>query len=282
MARDTTTDQIDSLYEVPPAEFVKARNALVKSLKAAGQREAADRAAKLTRPTASVWATNQVARRDAKLVAHLADATEKLQGGVARDKARYAAAINTHRGLLNEVRQRIEAVLHEGGLRDAPATVAAAVQNFRSGLMDERARPLVEGGRLEEDVGLEAGGGVFGLTIPAFDEALNDPGHQTAARSAPQRHGEHAGAAREQERREQERAAAKARTEAERRAHAARKAVDAAETARAKHEAAVAAARAELERAERALDVARGSEKDARSALAAALAVLESLRPRSP
>lgn len=273
-------DAIDSLYEVPPAEFVKARNALVKSLKSGGQREAAERAAKLTRPTASVWASNQVARRDPKLVARLTDATEKLQGGVARDKARYAAAINTHRELLNELRQRIEAVLQDGGLRDAPATVGAAVQNFRSGLMDERLRPLLERGRLEEDVGLDAGGGVFG--VAALGSAVEEEKEEDEPKKeprAPAHRADHDGHARERERerREHERARAKARAEAERRVHALREAADAAAARRTKQEAAVAAARRELDAAERELRDAQAAEQKAAAALATAQADLEKL-----
>lgn len=278
------SDEIDSLFQVLPAEFVKARNALAKSLRGAGQRQAAERVAKLTRPTASVWATNQVARRDSKLVQRLAEATEHLQGGVAHGKDRYAAAINAHRELLNELRARIESVLRAGGLRDAPATVAAAMQNFRSGLTDESVRAVIEGGRLQEDVGVDAGGGVFGLSAPASDSESESepsaPAHRAAAKPAPERRADHDGHARERERerREQERAAAKARAEGERRVHAAKKVADAAQAARVKHESAVAAARAALERAERARDAAQTSEEEAKRALAAEQTALDKLR----
>jgi len=286
MASAAAPAAIDGLYEVPPAGFVQARNALVKSLKAGGQREQAEQAAKLPRPTASVWASNQVARRAADLVAQLADATARLQGGVTRDREKYAAAINHHRDLLNEVRARVESILADAGLRAAPATVAAAVQNFRTGLMEANTRALLLHGRLTEDVGLEAGAGLFGLA-----SGLGDGGDEKHAAPPPaaKSHKPHAAGAgdakaRERERREEERARrereraqAKARADAEREVHARRKAADAASAAREKQEFAVASARRELAAAERALAELRSTEQAATAALAAAQSALKTL-----
>ena len=276
MASEAVPAAIDSLYEVPPAGFVQARNALVKSLKAAGQREEAAAAAKLSRPTASVWASNQVARRARDLIGQVADATARLQGGVTRDREKYAAAINHHRELLTQVRERVEAILADAGLRAAPATVAAAVQNFRTGLMDDRIRPLLRHGRLAEDVGLEAGAGLFGLTT-AFtsdgDEAAPPPippkREAAPAHAAEAKAREHDRRQEDRERRERERALAKARAEAERQVHTLRKAAEAASAAREKQEFAVASARRELESAERKLVDAKASERQAAAALAA-------------
>ncbi len=274
-------DPTDPLYEALPAEFVKARNALVKSLKAGGQREQADRAAKLPRPTASVWATNQVARHASELVERLAEATARLQGGVPRDRERYAGAINAHRELLNEVRAKIEETLGGAGLRVAPPVIAAAVQNFRAGLMNDAIRPVLQQGRLEHDVPLNADEGLFGLAamLPAGD--AGPPARAHHAPPAPDRHPRADQKARERERREQQRALDKARAEGERRVQRLRRAADAAGAARAKQEAAVASARRDLERAERALAEAQAAENDSRAALAEAQADLDKL-PAQP
>jgi len=273
-------DPLDSLYDVLPAEFVKTRNALVKSLKAAGQREQAARAAKLARPTASVWVTNQVARRAPQLIERLADATARLQGGMPRDRDRYAAAINTHRELLNEVRAKIDETLHGAGLRAAAPVSAAAVQNFRAGLMDDSARASVQKGRLEHDVALDAGGGLFaaGALVPAAEDEPPARAPHAPAKAAARDQRAHDGEkARERERRDQARALAKARADAERRVHALNKAASAAAATRARHEDAVASARRDLERAERALAAAQAAESQAREDLAAAQTQLEKL-----
>jgi hypothetical protein len=293
MASEAVPEAIDSLYEVPPAGFVQARNALVKSMKADGKRVQAEETAKLSRPTASVWASNQVARHAAHLVEQLAEATTRLQGGATRDREKYAAAINQHRELLNQVRERVAAVLSGAGLRAAPATVAAAVQNFRTGLMDPHTRPLLLQGRLTADVGVAGGAGLFGLE--AFAGGGDEPGatprsgppHQANppahARGHTQPHAATAKAeakARERSRRDEERARAKARAEAERHAHALRKAAQAASATREKQEFAVASARHELEAAERRLVEARASERQAVGALGAAESALEKLARR--
>jgi len=53
---------VDPLYDLPVAEFVAARNALAKDLKAAGDKAGSAEVTKLRRPTATAWALNQVAR----------------------------------------------------------------------------------------------------------------------------------------------------------------------------------------------------------------------------
>lgn len=277
-------DAADSLYETAPAEFVKARNALVKSLKAQGQRDEADRISRMVRPTASVWATNQVARRAADLIERLADVTNRLQGGVQRDRDRYAAAINEHRELLNQLRTRVEELLEGAGLRGAPPVIAAAVQNFRAGLMDDAIRPLLQRGRLEQDVPLDAGGALFGMSAldlgarPSPPPAARQP-HAARDHAGGRKHED--GQARERERREQARALAKARADAERRVHGLRKTAESAAHARAKRESEVDQARRQLAGAEHALAEAQSAERDALSAVDAAEADLKKL-PTEP
>jgi hypothetical protein len=55
-------DLVDPLYAGPPEEFVAARDALAKRLRADGDRATAAEVAKLRRPTATAAALNQVAR----------------------------------------------------------------------------------------------------------------------------------------------------------------------------------------------------------------------------
>jgi hypothetical protein len=268
-----TSDPADSLYETLPAEFVKARTALVKSLKLQGQRAEADRVSRMARPSASVWASNQISRHAVDLVARLADVTARLQGGIQRDRDRYSAAINEHRELLNQLRERAEEVLGERGLRVAAPVIAAAVQNFRAGLADGAVRPLLERGRLERDVGLEAGG-LLGMS-------LGDPGPEPApaappAATPPSGHPASDVQA-ERERREQARALAKERADAERRVHALRKSAEAAAAARARQESEVDGARQRLESAARALVTAQAAEREAAAALATAESELEKL-----
>ena len=69
----------DDLYAVPPDEFVAARNALAKQLKAEGDTAGAAQVAKLRRPSVGAWALNQVARSQPDLIDAALDAGEELR-----------------------------------------------------------------------------------------------------------------------------------------------------------------------------------------------------------
>lgn len=65
--RDALEDEIDRLFQLPPGEFVSARNAVASHLRKAGNRDAAARVKAIPRPTASSAIVNQLywtARRE--------------------------------------------------------------------------------------------------------------------------------------------------------------------------------------------------------------------------
>ena len=68
----------EKLAAVPPSEFVAARNALVKELRAAGKTDEAKEVAKLRRPTPALWAVNRLAAEEPKAMEALLDAGKKL------------------------------------------------------------------------------------------------------------------------------------------------------------------------------------------------------------
>ena len=71
-------DEIDGLYALEPGEFVAARNALTKRIKADGDKERAAEVAKLPKPSIVAWALNRTVRDDPQRVAALIDAVERL------------------------------------------------------------------------------------------------------------------------------------------------------------------------------------------------------------
>ncbi len=71
-------DEVDELYGLDPGEFVAARNALAKQIKAGGDKARGAEVAKLPRPTIVAWAVNQAARRDPEQVTALVDAAERV------------------------------------------------------------------------------------------------------------------------------------------------------------------------------------------------------------
>ncbi len=71
-------DRIDALYAAPPAMFTKARDALVKELRAEGLRAEADRVRRLRRPSRIAAELNRLAREDPARLAALMDAEDLL------------------------------------------------------------------------------------------------------------------------------------------------------------------------------------------------------------
>lgn len=59
---------VDELYAAAPEDFVAARNALARRLKADGDKVAAAEVAQLRRPSAGAWALNQVARAQPEVI----------------------------------------------------------------------------------------------------------------------------------------------------------------------------------------------------------------------
>ncbi len=62
-AEPELAEATEELYGLDPADFVPARNALVRRLRTDGQRELARRVADIRRPSPAAWAVNQLARR---------------------------------------------------------------------------------------------------------------------------------------------------------------------------------------------------------------------------
>ena len=139
------TDRLRDLFGVPPAEFVAARDALAKELRA-GRREAeASEVASLRRPTAPVWAVNQLARRAPAEVEELLDSSERVQKaqlrGAGGDELRSAMA--GQRAALAKLERGAEQVLRGAGLQASPGairTVQSTLQAAATGSREMRER----------------------------------------------------------------------------------------------------------------------------------------------
>jgi hypothetical protein len=97
------------LYTGPPSEFVAARNAAAKELKAAGDRETAAEVAKLRRPSVQDWALNTVAVEHRDEMGAALDAAARMRDA-------QAAAVEGRggsdvRGAVAELRERSQRVV---------------------------------------------------------------------------------------------------------------------------------------------------------------------------
>ncbi len=175
----------DELFDRPPSEFVAARNALVRRLRAAGDREAAGEVSRLRRPTQSVWALNQVARHEPDLIADLGDAGSQLrtatQEALDGDPSALRLAQVAERGALDRVIEAAEAHLSAGSERRNDANHQRMLDTLRATSTDAEAAALLKQGRLTEDL-TSAGLGLEGFTGHLVPPTTRARGAQTSRR----------------------------------------------------------------------------------------------------
>lgn len=130
MARRSHDESVDRLYQLPPAEFTRERNALAKE---AGGEEG-ERIRTLPKPSAPAWAVNQLFWHDRGTYEALVKASEQLRAAhravLAGRKADLRAADATHRETLKAA---LTSTLH---------LAKAAGQSVSSAAQGEIARTL--------------------------------------------------------------------------------------------------------------------------------------------
>lgn len=163
----------DELFDLPPDEFITARDALAKRLKAEGDKDGASTVKGLRRPTVAAWAVNQVARSSAgrKDIAallqvgdRLRDAHDALLEGKGDAAIREATA--KRRQLVAKLTKAAVAELGAGG----EAQRDAISHTFDAAVADPEAGLAVRAGRLSKELEAPSGFGgglVFGSDTPA-------------------------------------------------------------------------------------------------------------------
>jgi len=158
----TLDEAADHLYGSDPDAFVAERTRLARELRDAGDRDAAERVAKLKKPTVAAWALNQLARRQRRDVDLLLDAGHRLrqaQEGVVggADRTTFEQAQKTERDALRRLTQQASQLL--GG---ASSQVLAQISGtLRAAAVSEEGRELLARGRFTTPLESE-GFDVFG------------------------------------------------------------------------------------------------------------------------
>ncbi len=169
-------ERVSDLYALPPEQFVDARNALAKDLRAHGDTEGAKEVRGLRKPTVAAWALNQVARSHPDVLGEIADVAEELRraqrralSGVGAEELRQAGA--RRRKVIERVASRTKDVL-----RDAGRTVSAAVhqqvtETLEAATTSEDVAGALLRGRLEHEVAPGSGFGDIGALSIVPDRA---------------------------------------------------------------------------------------------------------------
>lgn len=277
-------DEIARLLAVPLGDFVEERKRLAASLKSLGRRDEAQAIAKLAKPSAALWAINQVARREPAAIRRLAELTAAMQAGPRHAPDEYSQRLAEHRDVLRALRDAAEGILTEAKIGVSPALLERILHTLRAGMAGDETRAAIEKARLLREVGeldftsllsaQPAGAGVA-PSAPASPKVANEP-TQPKKHEPPTKddHPEekaraHEAAARA---REEERERARVRAAAAREAEQLRGKADAVRKRVRDDERAVEAARRALIDAEERLDEGRLESEKVERALKAAQA----------
>ena len=280
----------DQLYGLPLDQFVPERAALVKALRADGDREQAAEVAALRKPSVAAWAVNQLVRTQRRAVDDLFAAGDTLRDVQAevmagrQDAQALRDAAGEERAAVDALAQSARGLLTSDGDGLSPSVIDRVADTLHAAALDDDARTDVDEGRLERElrhVGLGAGGLV--AAGPAKRSARKQPGARAKPRgrgkrdddaAKPQRRGKRDDdAAKPQRRGERDDDAAKPQGRGERDDDAAKRRTDAKRADRERADARRAArsaeadARREADRAARALKIAQERRKRAAEAL---------------
>jgi hypothetical protein len=143
--------EVDALYVQPPDQFIAARAALVKQMRANGERVEAQRIAKLRRPSAAAWALNQVARTAPGLITDLLAAGATLRRATIDAMSGEASGL---RGAEAGERAAVDAILSwVAGDTGPPSEVQRRrmVETLRAAVLDEGVAASLGTGTLDSD-----------------------------------------------------------------------------------------------------------------------------------
>lgn len=162
--------EIDLLYLEPPDGFTTERNALAKRLRADGDRDEAERVAKLKKPSKPAWLVNALALGKPGSIAELLDVTERLRKAVSGGDADAMRSAARDEGRLLErlVGEACE-LASEAGEKVAPAALDRVRETLQAAQVDPETCERVVAGRLEREE-RAASFGLDGLTLAALSK----------------------------------------------------------------------------------------------------------------
>jgi hypothetical protein len=148
-------DEIDRLYGLDLEAFCPQRNALVRQLRQAGEREAAAAVRQLRKPTCAAWLVNRVVRAEPGLLAEFLRAGAALREAQARTLAGEGAqmlreAAAAERAAAEDLVSAARGFLPRGRLASRPV-LARVRDTLQAATRDAQVRESVRAGRLQRE-----------------------------------------------------------------------------------------------------------------------------------
>ena len=147
-------NDIDRLYVAPREEFVREREALVRALRAAGDRDAAAEVGALRKPTLVAWTVNQLAHKERRDIDLLLDAGKRIidaqESSIAKGgRADLDAAQASLRRAISGLTAQASAIL---GPEASKTTLTRVAETLRTAATAPAGRELLARGRLSEEL----------------------------------------------------------------------------------------------------------------------------------
>jgi hypothetical protein len=151
-------DRLDELYREHPDGFVAGRNALAKELRAAGERDEAERVKKLRRPSAAAWLINRAALTSPKELAEFGEASHALEEAQTRalegdddGAAAWRAAAERERDAAAAVVDAARTAAAEAGHKAGQRALELVDATLRAAAANPELREQVLRGRVERE-----------------------------------------------------------------------------------------------------------------------------------
>ena len=143
---------LEEVYAVPPAEFIRARNARVAALAKSGHHDAAEALRKLRRPAAPLWAVNQLGRSDPERLKAFVEAVARLRRTQLRDPRAVGEAVREQRAALDALVEAARERLAEHGLGAGPQAIRRISDTLQGAAVDPRSAEDLRHGRLATEL----------------------------------------------------------------------------------------------------------------------------------
>jgi hypothetical protein len=151
-------ERLDELYREHPDGFVAGRNELAKQLRAAGERDEAERVKKLRRPSAAAWLINRAALTSPKSLAAFAEASQALEKAQARAlegeddaAAEWRSAAERERGAAAAVVEAARKAAGDAGHKAGQRALELVDETLLAAAADAELRERVLRGRVERE-----------------------------------------------------------------------------------------------------------------------------------
>ena len=148
----TAARALERLYGVPPKEFTRVRNSLAAELRKARESDAASAIARLRRPSATLWAVNQLARHAGTSLERFLDAVDRLRRTQLSDPRGAMEAMRAQRAQLEALVARAEQALSEAGYSPSAEARRRIGDTLLGAAADRRHAEALAHGRLTEEL----------------------------------------------------------------------------------------------------------------------------------